>query len=163
MRRSRFIRWSAFCLWAALLSPVATGQAHAEDASADDAAQTSLAYSPPEWPQAPDTVAMLRRLGMGTASVLAFSAAALWAAKRWLKGAAGTPGSGGHLQVLETMPVGHRCSVVLVSVGQQRFLAGLDPTGLKSLVLIPEPFALTLDRTQATDVGEDAVQPKAAA
>lgn len=99
-----------------------------------------LAYTPPQWPEAPDPKAMLLRLGLGTAFVLALCVGSLWAGKHWLrKLPAAGPGKG-QMAVVETLALGGRCSVHLVKVGSRQVLVGTDAGGLKAITPLPEPF-----------------------
>src|SRR5262245_33448560 len=61
----------------------------APPSSAESAKKPELAYTPPAWPEAPDSKAMIIRLVLGTAIVLGLCAATLLLSKRWLR--AGSP------------------------------------------------------------------------
>jgi flagellar biogenesis protein FliO len=108
--------------------------------AADDAQKNSLDYVPPTWPEAPDAGAMLTRLGVGTAVVLALCVGSLVVCRRWLRRLPGQGGTPTHMTLVETLPLGNRCLVHLVRVGKQQVLVGLDGGGLKSLVALPEAF-----------------------
>ena len=114
-------------------TPVKTGNA-ATDSSG------GLDYQPPAWPEAPDSKAMISRLVTGTISVLGLCVATMLVGKRWLRGGPIKNTGGERLHVLESVSLGNRCTVVLVDVGGQRFLAGTDASGLKSLVSVPPSF-----------------------
>lgn len=111
-----------------------------EAPAAADAKKESLDYVPPTWPEAPDPRAMLTRLGVGTAVVLALCVGTLVACRRWLRRLPGQGGGTRHMTLVETLPLGNRCQVHLVRVGRQQVLVGLDAAGLKSLVALPEAF-----------------------
>lgn len=103
-----------------------------------------LAYTP-QWPEPPDTGAMLLRLGLGTAAVLALSVGTLWFAKPWLQrlqvGAAGSS----LLKIEGSVTLGSRAVLYLVKVGDTQLVAGTDPSGLKSLIVVPATFREVLD------------------
>jgi flagellar biogenesis protein FliO len=109
-------------------------------AAEPDAQKSSLDYVPPTWPEAPDAGAMLTRLGVGTAVVLALCVGTLVVCRRWLRRLPGQGGVAGQMALVETLPLGNRCLVHLVRVGKQQVLVGLDAGGLKSLVALAEPF-----------------------
>src|SRR5262245_25956727 len=74
-----------------LLPPMMPAQpAEAKPAPEAKAAQPPqpdrAAYTPPPLPEAPDAGAMLGRLAVGTAVVLALCVVTLWVGKRWLGG-----------------------------------------------------------------------------
>jgi hypothetical protein len=105
----------------------------------------SLEYAPPAWPEAPDPRAMLTRLGVGTAVVLALCVGTLVLCRRWLRQVPGPGGANARMALVETLPLGNRC---LVRVGKQQVLVGLDGGGLKSLVALPDAFDDALDQAQ---------------
>lgn len=112
-----------------------------------------LAYSL-KLPEPPDTGAMLMRLGMGTAFVLVLCVGTLWFGKPWLMKlqTKGLPGQA--LQIEGSVTLGGRAVLYLVKVGDTQLVAGTDPMGLKSLVVLPASFKEVLDEQVAS---EDAV------
>jgi flagellar biogenesis protein FliO len=121
--------------------PAAAIQAPAASVKKDDSLKKDdLAYNPPPWPEAPDPKALLARLGVGTVVVLGLCVGALWAAKRWLRGAPAAAASQ-QLRLLEALPLGNRCTLYLVSAGDRRILVGADAAGLKTVTPLPEGFA----------------------
>jgi flagellar biogenesis protein FliO len=100
----------------------------------------TLDYNPPALPDMPSPQAMFLRLGLGTVFVLILCVITLWAGKRWIRPLAGTPGENKQLHLLETLPLGARCSVYLLQVGETKVLAGVDHAGLKSLLTLPQSF-----------------------
>ncbi len=118
---------------------------------AEPAKNAHLSYTPPAWPEAPDPKAMLLRLAWGTALVLALCVATLWMGKRWIRGDPLPSALGAHLQIVETVALGNRCSVYLLKAGKCQVLVGVDGGGMKALVALPEPFEATLTDMQATD------------
>jgi len=103
-----------------------------------------LAYTP-QWPEPPDTGAMLLRLGAGTAFVLVLCVGTLWFGRRWLGKVATVASGGNQLRLQESTALGNRCYVHLIQVGECRALAGTDGAGLKSLVILPNSFVGVLD------------------
>lgn len=97
-------------------------------------------YSPPAWPEPPNTGAMFLRLVVGTVVALGLCAGSLWFGRRWLRGNIVTGESGGQLKVLETVSLGNRSFVHLVQAGKGQVLAGTDSAGLKALIAVPSPF-----------------------
>jgi flagellar biogenesis protein FliO len=112
--------------------------------SSAESNRDSLNYTPPAWPDAPDTAAMLRRLVMGTATVLGLCVCTLLVGRRWLRGAARGANSGDKLRLIETVALGNRCAVHLIQAGDQQVLVGIDGAGLKSLVPLTVSFENTL-------------------
>ena len=117
-----------------------------------------MAYSPPPWPESPDPKALLARLGVGTVVVLGLCVGTLWGAKRWLQRQPVAAASQ-QLRLLETLPLGNRCTLYLVSVGDRRVLVGADGGGIKSVAPLPEGFADALDEASCAAGGvEDPTQ-----
>lgn len=83
----------------------------------------------------PDVQSVLTRLVVGTGVVLGLCVLALWGCKRWLKPAE-LPAGGGQLRVLEVLRVA-RTRVYLVQARDQKFLAGVDASGIKTVVALP--------------------------
>jgi flagellar biogenesis protein FliO len=88
----------------------------------------------------------------------------LWVGKRWVRPLTAPVSEGKYLRVLETLPLGGRCSVYLLQVGETRILAGVDHTGLKTLLPLPQSFdgALAeLDDAKGADSAAPLVQYEA--
>lgn len=117
--------------------PEATKPAAAPDAS--------LTYSP-QWPEPPNTGAMLLRLGLGTAFVLVLCVGSLFLAKPWLQKLQTTGAGNQALKVEASVPLGNRAVLYLVKVGDTQLVAGTDATGLKSLIALPTSFKDMLDQ-----------------
>jgi flagellar biogenesis protein FliO len=135
-----------------------------EPAPSAEAAKGSLDYVPPTWPEAPDARAMLTRLGVGTAVVLVLCVGSLVVCRRWLRRLPGPGAGNSRMTLVETLPLGNRCLVHLVRVGDQQLLVGLDAGGLKSLVALPGAFEEVLvvrgdGRAVADGAGGAADQP----
>jgi flagellar biogenesis protein FliO len=146
MRQCTVTFWLAACATVALAGNVARADelpSNTATASAQSG-RDDLNYTPPTWPDAPDTAAMLRRLVLGTATVLGLCVCTLWIGRRWLRGAPRGATSGSRLRLVETVVLGNRCSVHLLQTGDHQVLVGIDGTGLKSLVPLPASFENTL-------------------
>lgn len=127
-------------------------------------APETLEYSPPDLPELPSPQAIFLRLGIGTGVVLALCVLTLLIGKRWIQPLAAPATENKHLRVLEALPLGGRCSVYLLQVGETRILAGVDHTGLKTLLPLPQSFdgALAeLDEAKGADSAARRVQYEA--
>lgn len=103
-----------------------------------------MSYSP-QWPEPPDTGAMILRLCIGTVVVLGLCVGVLWFGKPWLQKLQ-VAGSGSSVFQLEgSIAVGNRAMLYLVKVGETQLIAGTDMSGLKSLIALPPSFKETLD------------------
>jgi flagellar biogenesis protein FliO len=135
-------------LWLALLVVLWTGTsltaAPAEGVKKPALGVGKSTAAPSDWSPAPDSGKILLRLGIGTAVVLGLCVATLYVGKRWLRPGARVRAAGSQFQVLETLPLGNRCSILLVQAANRQLLVGVDSTGLKSLLSLPEPFKETM-------------------
>ena len=104
-------------------------------------ANVSAPDAPADWAEPPDLGRLGTRLAVGTAAVLALCAATLWFGKRWTNGQP-AKGGAGQLRVLATLPVGGRGVVYLVQAGNSQVVVGVDRTGVKELIPLPEPVEL---------------------
>ena len=114
----------------------------------------SLEYTSPELPEMPSPGAMLSRLGLGTVFVLILCFVTLRAGKRWIPPLGVPAGENRKLRVLESLPLGGRCSILLIQAEQAKILVGIDQTGMKTLLPLPQPFDGTL--AELTEPGEPA-------
>jgi flagellar biogenesis protein FliO len=117
-----------------------TPEANKAVQATEDTAKGPLAYTPPTLPEAPDPKSMLTRLGLATAGVLALCVGTLWLGRRWLGTASTTRDETSQLRLVETLPLGNRCALHLVHVGNRPVLIAADPSGLRSVVPLPESF-----------------------
>ena len=115
-----------------------------------------LKYEPPSIPDAPDAGKLLTRLVAGTALVLGLCCGTLWMAKRWLKISPAAAGSSGQIEIAGSVALGRRCVIHLLKIGEHQVLAGVDPTGLKSLLALPDSFENAL---AGAEPGEGANAP----
>ena len=86
--------------------------------------------------EAPEMGAMLARLVGGTVFVLALCVATLWGCRRWLGPAVAQDRNTGRFEVLESLPLGPRCRVQLIRVGEGHMLVGMDTAGVKVLLAV---------------------------
>jgi flagellar biogenesis protein FliO len=155
--RGGWATWLAFGLFGLLASaaglfapglgdppaaPPLSGQVGTPDKAS--AAGGALEYTPPALPDFPSPGAMLLRLALGTAAVLALCVVTLVAARRFVRPPPAAGAAGQELRLIESLPLGGRCSVHLLQAGKTRALAGVDATGLKVLLALPETFAEAL-------------------
>jgi flagellar biogenesis protein FliO len=117
-----------------LLTPPAPSAQPAESPSTTSKAVPAKTSPAPEPTDLPSVGAMLTRLTVGSAVVLALCGGVTYWVARRMKGK--PPPVDGPLKVIGTLSVG-RGLVYLVQAGDQRLLAGVDATGLKSLVHLP--------------------------
>jgi flagellar biogenesis protein FliO len=111
-----------------------------------------LDYNPPDMPEMPSPRVIFLCLGLGTVFILVSSMLTLWIGNRRIRPPIILTGQSKQLRILETLPLDGRSSVYLLQVGQTRILAGLDRTGLKSLLPLPPSFDSTLaDLDEAKD------------
>lgn len=111
----------------------------------------TLDYEPPALPDMPTPGPMFLRLALGTIFVLILCAFTLWAGKRWVRPLGVPVGENKKLRLLESLPLGGRCSVFLLQAGGARILVGVDQAGIKSLTPLPQPF----DSALSEMLGED--------
>lgn len=104
----------------------------------------SLAYSP-QWPEPPNTGAMLMRLGLGTVFVLVLCVGSLVLGKPWLQRLQGAKIGNQSMQIEGSVALGNRAMLYLVKVGDIQLVAGTDAAGLKSLIALPTSFKDVLE------------------
>jgi len=95
-----------------------------------ETADASGAQAPPT---GPELAPLLTRFAVTTVVVLAACALTARVCGRRFQPRAAEPG-GPAFEVLEAVPVGGRCCVHLVRAGDELLRAGVDATGLKSLL-----------------------------
>jgi flagellar biogenesis protein FliO len=103
-------------------------------------------YTAPQVPDMPNPQSMLTRLALGTLIVLGMSVASIWGMRRWLQPAQAAAGPR-TMKLLETLPLGNRCSLHLVHMGKREVLIGVDGAGIKTIVPLPEAFEEVLKDT----------------
>lgn len=114
----------------------------------------------PNWPEPPNTNAIFMRLGIGTFVVLALCVGSLWLGKPWLKRLQVVSNGNPTFFVEGTVSVGNRATLFLVRAGDTQLVAGIDATGLKSLVALPITFKEVLDeQVPETEAATPTVRP----
>lgn len=110
-------------------------------------ADGGLAYEPPTAPPPPDAAGLVVRLFALTAVALAACGGVVWLARRAGRAnrPATDPGAAGRLVLDGTLALDRRCSVHLVRADGHTVAVTTDATGLRSLVLLSEPFQTMLD------------------
>jgi flagellar biogenesis protein FliO len=132
-------------------------------AAADDSLETvdskpeDMSYSP-QWPEPPNTGAILTRLGFWTVVVMGVSAATLWLGKPWLQRLQVKTAGNPKFFIEASLTAGNRATLYLVRVGNTQLVAGTDASGLKSLIAIPPTFKEVLDE-QVPEVEAEVAQP----
>jgi flagellar biogenesis protein FliO len=111
----------------------------------------NLNYTPPSWPDTPDPRSLLTRVAVGTVVVLGLCVGTLLVLKR-CTGAGAVKNSGGkQLRVVESLSLGNRCALHLIAAGNRQVLAGVDSSGIKALVALPDSFENALNEVQADE------------
>jgi hypothetical protein len=113
------------------------------------AAGAGLDYTPPAAPAPPDAAGLVLRLVGLTAALLVLCGAVLWIAKRATKPPALKGDGGGRLRHEGSLPLDRRCAVHIVRVDGQTVAVTTDATGLRSIVLLSEPFEAALEAAGA--------------
>jgi flagellar biogenesis protein FliO len=114
------------------------------------------AFVTPVLPDMPSPRGMLTRLAWGTVLVLALAVAAIWGMRRWTQTHDLRDPGGRALRLVETLPLGNRCSVHLVHFGKREVLVGVDSAGIKTIVPLPKEFAEVLAEESAVKDQESA-------
>lgn len=114
----------------------------------------ALEYNPPELPEMSPPGPMLFRLVSGTIFVLILCFVTLWAGKRWIRPLTVPVGENRKLRVLESLPLGGRCSVFLLQAEEAKVLVGVDQAGIKALLPLPQPFEGALAEITTETVSE---------
>lgn len=102
--------------------------------------KSDLGTYSPNWPEPPNTGAMLLRLGIGTAIVLALCVGSLWLGKPWLQRLQVVGVNSPAFRIEGSVTLGQRAMLHLVRIGDTQLVAGTDATGLKSLIALPQSF-----------------------
>jgi hypothetical protein len=110
---------------------------------------TGLEYTPPAAPAPPDAVGLVFRLTALTAGLLAVCAGLVWFARRAARPTNLKGDGGGRLRHEASLVLDRRSAVHLVSVDGQTVAVTTDATGLRSVVLLSEPFETALETAVA--------------
>ncbi len=119
-------------------------------ATSKEAESENLSYSP-QWPEPPNTGAMLLRLTLGTVFVLVLCVGSLYLGKPWLMKLQGNVAINQAMQIEGSVTLGNRAVLYLVKIGDTQMVAGTDATGLKSLIALPASFKEVLDEQVPTE------------
>jgi len=96
-------------------------------------------YHPPPAPEPFDIFNLLARMTIGTVTVLGVGVVGLLTARRWLpQGIQG--GRGEKMRLEESLALGKRCCVHLVSVENRKMVVVMDGGGVKSVETLNDPF-----------------------
>jgi flagellar biogenesis protein FliO len=87
-------------------------------------------------PEAPGLGSILTRLVGGTLVVLVLCGLSAYGIGRWLKGK-NVVAPHGPLKIVAALRLNSRCSVILLQAGDQHIIAGMDASGLKSMLHLP--------------------------
>jgi flagellar biogenesis protein FliO len=117
---------------------------HKAEARADVKAN----YEAPTLADMPNPQGMLVRLLAGTVLVLGLAVASILGMRRWLQRQ--TPAGQGQreMNLVETLPLGNRCSLHLVYLGKRQILIGVDGAGVKTIVPLAKAFEEVLADTE---------------
>lgn len=108
-------------------------------------AAQALEYTPQPAPAPPDAAGLVLRLFALTAALLAVCAGVVWFARRAARPADLKGDGGGRLKHEASLALDRRSALHVVTVDGQTVAVTTDATGLRSLVLLSEPFETALD------------------
>ncbi|MCS7166662.1 MAG: flagellar biosynthetic protein FliO [Gemmatales bacterium] len=101
----------------------------------------------PSWTGGVDLYRPLWRLALATTLVLAIGLIFIWILRRYLVSAVANHQSEAGMQVRGEISLGGRCRLVLVRVGQDHVLVGLDARGISTFVALPVRFSDVLEES----------------
>lgn len=122
-------------------------------ASSSALASSGLDYARPAPPDPPDAAGLVLRLAGLTAALLAVCGALVYFARRAARPTNLKGDGGGRLRHEASLPLDRRCAVHLVTADGQTVAVTTDATGLRSLVLLSEPFESALEAAGADETG----------
>ena len=112
---------------------------------AEGSSSGGLAYTPPAAPLPPDLGNLVFRLIGLTAALLVLCVGIVWFARRANRFAVAGANSAGRMRHEGTLALDRRSAVHLVWVDGQTVAVTTDATGLRSIVVLSEPFDKVLD------------------
>jgi hypothetical protein len=121
---------------AALLAALLT----APPLPAADPPATGLDYTAPAPPAPPDPVSLVLRLFAVTAALVTMCGTVVWLARRANRPPGAKGDGGGRLKHEGTLSLGRRCAVHLIRADGQTVAVTTDATGVRSIVILSEPF-----------------------
>ena len=117
----------------------ASAMAPSAEGGARRAPNQGLEYRPPPAPEPLDIGSLLLRMTIGTVTVLGVGVVGVLTARRWMP--QGMPGGPGKRMTLEeSLALGKRCRVHLISVASERLVVVMDGAGVKAVEVLREPF-----------------------
>ncbi len=116
----------------------ATPAAHSEEIDLEK-------YKDPVFPEPAELQNLGMRLVLVTAGVLAACVISLIVAKRCFGVGRIAKAGDATMRVLETLPLSNRCHLQLIQADGHKVLVGVDASGLKSVLLLQDPFREALD------------------
>ncbi|MDB5312201.1 MAG: hypothetical protein JWO38_6403 [Gemmataceae bacterium] len=119
--------------------------------AADPPAGGGLAYTPPAPPGPPDVTGLVLRLFGLTAVMLALCGGVLWLVRRSKQVSGATAGAAGRLRHEGSLALDRRCAVHLIHADGHAVAVTTDATGLRSLVVLAEPFEAALAEAGAAE------------
>jgi hypothetical protein len=108
-----------------------------------------LDYTPPAAPGPPDAAGLIFRLVGMTVALLVLCGGILWFARRATRPTGLKGDGGGRLKHEGSLVLNRRCAVHLLRVDGQTVAVTIDAGGLRSLVLLSEPFEAALEAAGA--------------
>jgi hypothetical protein len=117
-------------------------------AAADSPVDSALKYTPPEVPAAPDPAGLLFRLIGLTAGLLVLCGVVIWMAKRGNKLAGLKGDGGGRIRHEGSLNLDRRSAVHIIRVDEQTIAVTTDASGLRSVVVLSEPFERVLEEAE---------------
>lgn len=102
-----------------------------------------LDYTAPSAPAPPNPVALVVRLIGLTAGLVALGAGVVWMSRRANR-VASAKGDAGRMKHMGTLALDRRSAVHLIRVDGQSVAVTTDATGIRSIVVLSEPFEVAL-------------------
>lgn len=131
--------------------------------SAAPALAGGFEYAPPTAPGPPDVSGLIVRLGLITAALVGLCVGVLWFARKANRPAGGTGDGDGRIKLEGTLALDRTCAVHLIAVDGLTVALTTDASGLRSMVVLSEPFDAALDAAQQTPEPAPAAEPAAQA
>lgn len=131
-----------------------TGPSPSEtDYRTDEPAQVSRLrdplQTPSPWPEASELYAPLVRLALATAMVLGLILIFVIVARRYWSGRLTDKSGSTALELTAELSLPGRCRLLLVRVGKEQVLLGVDSRGISGLIVLPTRFADWLEETNS--------------
>lgn len=96
-------------------------------------------------PDSLDLYGPLWRLAWATLAVLGLALVFVWLARRWFTQHTSSQAADQTMKVAAELHLGARCRVVLVHVGQEQVIVGMDNRGISAIAPLPPRFQDFLD------------------